>query len=101
MNVALAAVIVVLTVVAWISAAILVHASRKRPRIGALTERATVAVVVAIFGTVYSFTVMNAQIGAWVDVPTMVLVIRCAVILLLLMPAWWVYLYATRKLGSR
>jgi hypothetical protein len=100
-NVVLAVVIVLLTVVAWVSAAILVHASRRRPRVGALTERATVAVVVAIFGTVYSATVTNAEVGGWFDIPTMVLIIRCAVILLLLMPVWWVYLYATRRLGSR
>jgi len=88
-----------LAVFAWVSVLILVRAAR-REHIGALTERAVVAVVIAIFGTVYSGVVANAEVARLFDTQSMVVLVRFGVIVLLLLPIYWTLLYLTGRLGD-
>lgn len=91
--------IVVLTVVAIASAAILVRAAYAKPRIGALTERATIAVVIALFGLVYSVGAINTELGSALFATEVArLGVRTTVIVLLAIPAWWTVLYLTGRL---
>lgn len=94
--------IVCLTVVAIISAAVLIHAAAIRPPIGALTERAAMAVLIAVFGMFYSVVVINTEIGmALFSLETGRLIGRLVVVALLLLPAYWTALYLTGNLGGR
>ena len=91
-----------LSAYAWFSAVVLVRAACcEHPRIGALSERALVAVIIATFGTVYSVVIFNAEIlGYIVDIDTMRVVRRLAVMMLLLVPVWWSWMFATGRLGG-
>ena len=51
----------VLTFVSWISTAILVRHARRRPRIGALGERALLAVLISVVGTLSVLVLMVAN----------------------------------------
>ena len=66
----------------------------------ALTERASVAVGLAIFGTVYSLAVVNTEYVRMFDSSDVVNVVRAAVVVVLLLPAWWSFLYLTDRLGG-
>jgi hypothetical protein len=88
-----------LTASAWMSAVILVRAAFVCPRVGALTERAVVAVVLAIFGSVYSLAVLNSEWAHLVDGGDVVSLLRIAVVVLLLLPVWWSFMYLTNRLG--
>ena len=95
----LTSIIVVLTVVSIASAAVLVRAAYQRPRIGALTERATIAVVIAAFGLVYSAAAINTGLGSTLFTTDAArLGVRATVIVLLGIPAWWTLLYLTGRL---
>jgi hypothetical protein len=89
-----------LTISAWMSAAVLVRAALIKPRVGALNERATVAVGVAIFGTVYSLVVLNAEVLHVIETSDAVNIVRAAVVVVLLLPVWWTFLYLTHRLGG-
>ena len=89
-----------LGVYAWLSAAVLMRAAYRHPRIGALTERAVVAVCIAIFGTIYGAVVFNTEVARFVDVPTAMVVVRLGVVMLLCLPAWWSWRFATGRLGG-
>ena len=98
-NGVLPALIAVLTVVAVVSAAVLVHAAYIKPRIGALTERAIGAVVIAVFGFVYSIVAFNNQLALdWWTTEVSVFIVRCGVVTVLLIPAWWTFLYLSGRL---
>lgn len=87
--------------VAWISAAILAHAAWRRPRIGALTERAVIAVVFAILGTFYFLVTVNTTTGyALLPLEAARFVVRLLVVVVLLIPAWWTFLYLSGRLGG-
>ena len=95
----LTSLIVVLTVVSIASAAVLVRAACQRPRIGALTERALIAVVIALFGLVYSAVAINTELGsALFGTDVARIGVRATVIVLLGIPAWWTTLYLTGRL---
>lgn len=95
----LPSVIVLLTVIAVASAVVLVRAAVAKPRIGALTERAGVAVVIALFGVVYSIAAVNTELGSTLfDTDVARLGVRLTVIALLGIPAWWTVLYLTGRL---
>lgn len=96
----LAGVIVPLAVFAWVSAVVLIVAARKRPNIGALTERAVVAVGIALFGTLYSAVVLNNEVVRLFDSGSAVIVVRLAVVGLLCLPAFWSFAYITGRLGD-
>lgn len=93
--------IVLLTLIAVASAAVLVHAAVQKPHIGALTERAAIAVIIALFGAVYSVVAVNTELGQQLfgsDVGRFA--VRLIVIVLLAIPAWWSALYLTGRLGG-
>lgn len=91
--------IAVLTIVAVPSAIILVRAAVRRPRVGALMERATAAVVIAAFGVVYTIVAFDTELGL-LDLDGARLVVRLGVVALLCVPVWWTALYLAGKLGS-
>lgn len=94
--------IILLTGFSLVSAVILVRAALKKPYIGALTERALIAVLLAFFGIVYSIVVVNTEFGRTLFSTEIARVItRVAVIILLALPAYWVLLYLTGRLGGR
>lgn len=99
LGLAMPATIVVLTIVAWTCAVVLVRAAWGAD-IGALTERAIVAVGIAGFGTVYSLVVTNTELGQPVAHDFTVFAVRLCVIGLLLIPPVWLFLYARRRLGG-
>ena len=95
----LPSIIVMLTVVAVASAVVLVRAAMAKPRIGALSERALIAVVIAAFGLVYSAVAINTELGsALFAAEAARLGVRATVIVLLAIPAWWTVLYLTGRL---
>lgn len=97
----LPALIVTLTVIAAASAAVLVIAARQRPRIGALTERAAVAVVIALFGAVYSLVAVNTELrSVFLTTDEGRTLVRIMVVVLLAIPAWWTFLYLSGRLGG-
>jgi len=88
-----------LTVLAWLSAAVLVRAARGA-QIGALTERAIVAVGLAVFGTAYSLAVYNTEIARLLPDDVVMLCLRLFVIAVLLLPCYWTLLYLSGRLGD-
>lgn len=99
MSAVLPSLIVALTVVAAVSAVILVRAAFVKPRIGALTERAILAVVIAVFGAVYATVAINVQLGAlFLTTDEGRTLAGIGVVALLAIPAWWTALYLTGRL---
>jgi hypothetical protein len=98
LEIVLAGVILILTVYAWLSAFVLIRVARHRPRVGSLTERAVVAVFIAIFGTVYSVNMLNTQFLHILDMTGAIVVVRIAVMFLLTIPAWWSWMLVTGRL---
>jgi hypothetical protein len=96
----LAGAIIPLAALAWASAVVLIVASHRRPNIGALTERAAVAVGIALFGTIYSIVVLNNDVWRIFDTGAAVVVVRLAVVGLLTLPAAWSFAYITGRLGD-
>lgn len=78
----------------WPVAIILVRIARVRPTIRALTERAILAVIIAIVTTVYWFIAVNTQLGFPVITPTgSMFIIRCTIVVVGLYPMWWLWSY--------
>jgi len=100
MHATLPAVILILTIAAWVSAAVLMNAARGA-HIGALTERAVAAVMIAAFGTFYSLTIYNNEVLGVVSREDINALRRLAVVVLLAVPVYWLVLYLTRCLGER
>ena len=95
----LPSIIIMLTVVAVASAVVLVRAAIAKPRIGALSERALIAVVIAGFGLIYSTVAINTELGQTLFATDVArLGVRVTVIVLLGIPAWWTFLYLTGRL---
>lgn len=93
--------VAILTVVAWLSAYVLVRAAMPRPRIGALTERAAIAVLIAVFGTVSTFLVFNTESGrAILPSEAARVLFRLCLLFLLGVPAYWTWLYRSGRLGG-
>lgn len=99
MNLLLGSLIIVLTIVAWGSAVVLAGASRSA-HVGALTERAVVAVAIAIFGTTYSFVIVNSEVARIISTESAVVLIRVSVVVLLCIPIGWFVAYATGRLDD-
>lgn len=98
----LIAVLVLLALTSWFSTTLLLRAAWKRPRIGALTERAAIAVVLAIFGSVCVVLVLNTEAGgALIQLEAARFLFRVCLVILLLIPAYWLVLYLTNRLGAR
>jgi len=90
--------VVLLTIVSWISTAILVRHALHKPRVGALTERAILAVIISITGTL-SIVVLVVATGEMSEPARNVL--RLAMLALLGVPSYWTYLYYSGRLGPR
>jgi hypothetical protein len=85
---------------AWVSAGILFWAARRPPRIGALTERSWIALVIAIFLTSISVIVFNSESGqTLLAVEVARVIFRASVVLLGLVPVSWVVLWASGRLS--
>jgi hypothetical protein len=90
-----------LLVPAWLSTAILVWAARKPPRIGALTERAVIAVIIALFLTAIAVIVWNTDSeSALFAADVARVVFRVCVLLLGLVPVSWCVLWVSGRLGE-
>ena len=97
----LALLILIFTAFAVASAVVLCRAAFVKPRIGALVERAAVAVLIAFFGVIYSVIAINTDAGrALLSMEAARIIVRSAVIALLALPTVWSALYFTRRLGS-
>ena len=84
-----------------ISVALLVNEARKPPRIGALTERAMIAVCIAamvISGTLLTINRINGYALFPIEVARVVFL--SSLILLEFVPVFWLALLATNNLGS-
>jgi hypothetical protein len=93
------ALIWILTAFAWLGAVVLIVGAY-RYRIGALTERAVLAVIIALFGTVYSGVVLNTEVVHVFDGPTVAFIVRVFVALLLFVDCYWAVLFVSNRLGE-
>lgn len=90
-----------LTFGAWWSFAVLGRAALQRPRIGALTERAFIAFIIAVLGSVACAIAVNTDSGRpWFDAATASLLFRLAIIAVLAVPTLWLVLWLTGRLGQ-
>lgn len=93
--------VVALTIVSWLSAYVLVRAAWQKPRIGALNERAAIAVLIALFGTVSTILVFNTEADhLLLDAEWARVLFRLCLLALLGIPAYWTWLYRSGRLGS-
>lgn len=86
---------------AWLSFIVLARAAIRKPRIGALTERAVLAFLLAVLGTVSSFLAANRDTGhalfttivaGWIFGVTVIVVVA--------VPTFWLLLWALGRLGE-
>lgn len=97
----LAWVILVLGSVGWFCSAVLVTAAIRKPRIGALTERAFLGILLALFATVAGIAALNTDANAALfPVELARVLVRVLIIALEVVPVVWVYLYFTGRLGG-
>jgi hypothetical protein len=83
------------------SAVILVRAALVQPRIGALVERAILAVLLAVFGVIYAIVALNTELGrALFSTEVARVVVRFMVITVLAVPTYWTWLLLTGRLGD-
>lgn len=89
-----------LLLAAWLSTLLLVqHAIRVR--VGALAERAVLAVVLSAFSTVCVVIIFNTDSGRVLfDADTARLAFRAFLIPVMLVPVVWLALYLTNRLGT-
>ncbi len=88
--------VVVLTIVSWVSTVLLLRAAWIRPRIHVLTERAFIAVLISLVGTlgvVMLVKLLPAEPG-WT-------IFRLVLLSLLAVPSYWTWLYFSGRLGHR
>lgn len=90
-----------LTILSWVSFAVLGRAALQRPRIGALSERTLIAAIIAMLGTVACLIVANTDAGRPLfDAATSSLLFRLSILAVLAVPAAWLGLWLTGRLGS-
>lgn len=81
--------------------AILIVAALQKPRIGALTERAVLGVLLALFAIVAAISALNTDANAALfPVEVARVLVRILIIALEVVPVAWVYLYLTGRLGG-
>ncbi len=91
----------ILTALAWLSVWLFAGPTLARPRIGALTERAWIGVVIAAMGTVFCILVLNSDAAhRFIDVELVQRLSRLTILAVLLVPAIWIFLYITGRLGQ-
>lgn len=93
--------VVLMTALAVISAAILVRAALQRPWIGALIERAGIGAIIAAFGVTSALLVLNTETGRQlIDMEAARVLFRVSLLALLAVPTFWDYLYYSGRLGG-
>ena len=97
----LSVLVVVLVPFSWISAVILVRAARHKPRIGALTERAAIAIAIAVMVTAGGLLTINRTADhAFFPVDAARVVFSIAIIVVGAVPLAWTWLWVTGGLGE-
>jgi hypothetical protein len=95
-------VLALLAIAAWIATGILVTRAIRRPRIGALTERAFLSVLLALFGSVCVVLLYNRETGySIIPIDVARGAFSGLLFLLLLVSPAWLLLLATDRLGGR
>jgi hypothetical protein len=90
--------LILAALVAWIATALLVARAIRRPRIGALTERAGLSV---LFGTLCVVLVYNTETGQSVlPIDAARTAFRVCLFLMLLVSPAWLLLFITNRLGG-
>ena len=86
-----------LTAISWLSTAILLRHAWHRPRLGVLRERALLAVLISVVGTlsVLALALVNTDASE-----TVRNALRIALLGLLAVPSYWTWLYYTGRLGE-
>lgn len=93
--------LILAALVAWIATALLVARAIRRPRIGALTERAGLSVLLALFGTLCVVLVYNTETGQSVlPIDAARTAFRVCLFLMLLVSPAWLLLFITNRLGG-
>lgn len=86
---------------ATFSAIILVVAASRKPRIGALIERAALGVLIAFFALVYGVVAWDTDLGRVLfSSEGARFLVRYAGVLLFTVPTAWTFLYLTGRLGD-
>lgn len=90
-----------LAIASWCSTGLLVRAALQKPRIGALTERAVIAVILAIIGAISVVIVWNTESG-FALFPTEVArtLFRVGLFVMFAIPLYWLWLFVTNRLGD-
>lgn len=88
--------------VSWCSAfGLLYAADHAKPPVGALTERAVIAVVISLFLTMYALVAGNTDAGfAWFPFEQGVAILRVGALALSLVGPTWLVLWWTGRLGD-
>lgn len=93
--------LLVLPFINWPVAFMLIRLARIKPHIRALTERAILAVVIAVVTTIYVFVAANTQGGFFVlSQGEALTLLRLTIIGFGLYPAWWLWTYYRGDFGS-
>lgn len=78
----------------WPVAIMLIRLARIRPTIRALTERAVLALVIAVATTTYVLVAVNTEIGfAMFDFEIGKVILRLLILAIGLFPLWWLWSY--------
>lgn len=97
----LTALVFALVPVTWLSTGILVVYAYQRPRIGALTERAVIAVMISLLITASAVLVLNTALGRTLfDADLARIIFRVSLLGIGLVPAAWLVLFLTKRLGQ-
>lgn len=97
----LAALVIVLVPFSWLSAVILWRAARRPPRIGALTERAAIAVAIAVMVTAGGLITLNrSSEHAFFGVDAARVIFSLAIIVVGAVPVAWTALWFFGRLGE-
>ena len=92
---------IVLLVPCLLSVTLLVQEANKKPRIGALTERAVIGVDIAVMVVSGVLITLNRITGyAFFAVDVARMAFLGSLVLLEFVPVFWLYLLATRRLGD-
>lgn len=87
--------------VTWLSTGILAVFAVQRPRIGALTERAVIALMISLLITASAILVLNTVLGRTLfDAEVARIIFRVSLLGIGLVPAAWLYLFFSNRLGQ-
>ena len=97
----LAMLVIVLVPFSWVSAAILYHAARSGPQLGALTERTLIAAVIGVMVTSAGGLTLNRITGySLFPIDFARIIFSLSVIALASVPVAWVVLWYQGRLGE-